>query len=60
MQIDPFPVRLEQELKYALAYAALVSAAQTEDCLGTSVSARMLVMPGNAVFCAEKFSGSRE
>ena len=27
MQIDPFPVRLEQELKYALAYAALVSAA---------------------------------
>ena len=26
MQIDPFPVRLEQELKYALAYAALVSA----------------------------------
>lgn len=25
MQIDPFPVRLEQELKYA--YAALVSAA---------------------------------
>ena len=25
MQIDPFPVRLEQELKYALAYAALVS-----------------------------------
>ena len=33
---------------------------QTEDCLGTSVSARMLVMPGNAAFCAEKFSGSRE
>ena len=27
MRIDPFPVRLEQELKYALAYAALVSAA---------------------------------
>ena len=27
MQFDPFPVRLEQELKYALAYAALVSAA---------------------------------
>lgn len=27
MQIDSFPVRLEQELKYALAYAALVSAA---------------------------------
>lgn len=27
MQIDPFPVRLQQELKYALAYAALVSAA---------------------------------
>ena len=27
MQIDPFPVRLEQELKYALASAALVSAA---------------------------------
>ena len=60
MQIDPFPVRLEQELKYALAYAALVSAAATEDCLGTSVSVRMLVMPGNAAFCAEKFSGSRE
>lgn len=61
MQIDPFPVRLEQELKYALAYAALVSAVpQTEDCLGTSASARMLVMPGNAAFCAEKFSGSRE
>lgn len=33
---------------------------QTEDCLGTSVSARMLVMPGNAAFCAEKFSGSCE
>ena len=33
---------------------------QTEDCLGTSASARMLVMPGNAAFCAEKFSGSRE
>lgn len=60
MQIDPFPVRLEQELKYALAYAALVSLPQTEDCLGTSASARMLVMPGNAAFCAEKFSGSRE
>ena len=57
MRIDPFPIRLEQELKYALAYAALP---QTEDCLGTSVSARMLVMPGNAAFCAEKFSGSRE
>ena len=27
MRIDPLPVRLEQELKYALAYAALVSAA---------------------------------
>ena len=27
MQIDSFPVRLEQELKYAMAYAALVSAA---------------------------------
>lgn len=27
MRIEPFPVRLEQELKYALAYAALVSAA---------------------------------
>ena len=27
MQIEPFPVRLEQELKYALVYAALVSAA---------------------------------
>ena len=25
MQIDPFPVRLEQELKYALAYAALAA-----------------------------------
>lgn len=60
MQIDPFPVRLEQELKYALAYAALVSAAANGRCLGTSVSARMLVMPGNAAFCAEKFSGSRE
>ena len=61
MQIDPFPVRLEQELKYALAYAALVSAAANgRDCLGTSASARMLVMPGNAAFCAEKFSGSRE
>ena len=27
MRIDPFPVRLEQELKYALAYAALAYAA---------------------------------
>ena len=27
MRIDPFPERLEQELKYALAYAALVTAA---------------------------------
>ena len=27
MQIDSFPIRLEQELKYALAYAALISAA---------------------------------
>ena len=27
MQIDPLPIRLEQELKYALAYAMLVSAA---------------------------------
>ena len=33
---------------------------QTEDCLGTSASVQMLVMPGNATFCAEKFSGSRE
>ena len=33
---------------------------QTKDCLGTSVSARMLVMPGNAAFCAAMFSGSRE
>ena len=30
MQIEPFPVRLEQELKYALAYATLVSAAASE------------------------------
>ena len=27
MRIDPFPVRLEQELKYEIAYAALSSAA---------------------------------
>ena len=60
MQIDPFPVRLEQELKYALAYAALVSAAANGRLPRTSASARMLVMPGNAAFCAEKFSGSRE
>ena len=60
MRIDPFPVRLEQELKYALAYAALVSAAANGRLLGTSASAQMLVMPGNAAFCAEKFSGSRE
>lgn len=33
---------------------------QAEDCLGTSASAPMLVMPGNVAFCAEKFSGSRE
>ena len=33
---------------------------QTEDCLGISASVQMLVMPGNAAFCAEKFSGSRE
>ena len=60
MQIDPFPVRLEQELKYALAYAALVSAAASGRLLGTSASAPMLVMPGNAAFCAAMFSGSRE
>ena len=33
---------------------------RTKDCLGTSASARMLVMPGNAAFCAEMFRGSRE
>ena len=27
MLIEPLPIKLEQELKYALAYAALVSAA---------------------------------
>ena len=43
MRIDPFPVRLEQELKYALAYAALVSAAAKgslprDKCQSTNVS----------------------
>ena len=60
MQIDPFPVRLEQELKYALPMPRWYPLPQTKDCLGTSVSARMLVMPGNAAFCAAMFSGSRE
>ena len=60
MQIDPFPVRLEQELKYALAYAALVSAAANgrlprDICQRTNVG-----YARNAAFCAEKFSGSRE
>ena len=67
MQIDPFPVRLEQELKYALAYAALVSAAANgrlprDICQRTNVgyTRKCGVLPGNAAFCAEKFSGSRE
>ena len=60
MRIDPFPVRLEQELKYALAYAALVSAA-ANGRLPRDICQRANVgMPGNAAFCAEKFSGSRE
>ena len=61
MLIDPLPIKLEQELKYEIAYAALSSAA-TDGRLpkGTSASAQMLVMPGNAAFCDGMFSGSRE
>ena len=60
MQIDPFPVRLEQERNMHWPMPRWYPLPQTEDCLRTSASARMLVMPGNAAFCAEKFSGSRE
>ena len=31
-----------------------------ERCHGASANAPMLVMPGNAAFCAEMFSGSCE
>ena len=60
MLIDPLPIKLEQELKYEIAYAALSSAAADGSCRRASANAPMLVMPGNAAFCAEMFSGSRE
>lgn len=33
---------------------------QQESCRGASANVPMLVMPENAAFCAEMFSGSRE
>ena len=63
MLIDPLPIKLEQELKYEIAYAVSCPGPgppQPAACRRASANAPMLVMPGNAAFCAEMFSGSRE
>ena len=60
MLIDPLPIKLEQELKYELAYTALSSAAATGK-LPRGICQRANVgYARNAAFCVEMFSGSCE
>lgn len=58
MLIDSLPIKLEQELKYELAYTALSSAATTGKLPRGICQRANVVMPENATFCAEMFSGS--